>query len=223
MRKIFFSYFLISVFQPFVFAQKSFEIIPSVGQTFSPSMSFRNCTGEFNSATNFSLSGIYHPDPSWGLELNFTTVSPTTYLNFPADNSVSVYTHSTINIQRLLAGINYSPPIKKLHPYIGFLLGFSQATTSDIWNPGSYTSFSWSIQTGAAYYFSPLIGIRLNGAFIATPNIPNNSAYFNVDGSGDGFPSFALGDPSQANLIQWNINLGIIVRFVKNGKSTNIK
>ena len=34
---------------------------------------------------------------------------PTTYLNDPGNNSVNVYTRSAIDMQRFLAGINYSP------------------------------------------------------------------------------------------------------------------
>jgi hypothetical protein len=55
-------------------------------------------------------------------------------------------------------------------------------------------------------------------AVINTPNISNNSAYFDVDSNDDGFPSFAVGNPSTANITQWDISLGIIIRFMKSRK-----
>jgi hypothetical protein len=46
----------------------------------------------------------------------------------------------------------------------------------------------------------------------------SNSAYYGVDGNGDGFPSFAVGDPSSSTITQWNLGLGLIVRFMRKKK-----
>jgi hypothetical protein len=200
-------------------AQSSFEMMASLGTVNTQSMSYLNCTGHFSQSQSALLSLIYHPVPFLGIELDLSGFSPNTYLYDAADERVQAYTHSTVKIQRLQGGLNYSYPFKKIRPYIGCLIGFSRAATSDPVNTGYYSSFTWTIQTGVDYYFSSLIGLRLKGALITTPDVPDNSAYFNVNGMGDGFPTFALVNPSTANIRQWGISLGIIFRFMKGAKS----
>ena len=96
---------------------------------------------------------------------------------------------------------------------MGCLLGFTSITTTKAYDTNELTAFTWSLQTGADYYFSSLIGARIKLSLIQTPNIPNNSAYFDVGKIGDGFPTFAVGDPSSANINQLNLTLGIIFPF----------
>lgn len=193
--------------------QKSIEFIPAIGNTITPSVNFRNCTGEFSSAFTFSLSFIYHPMPNLGLELAFTHLNPTTYLVDPNEIKVQVYTKSEITIQRLMAGLNYSYPVKKFRPYIGVLFGVSDAVTIEAFDQDSHTGFSWSFQAGTEYFISPRVGLRLNGAVITSPSIPNNSAYFNVGKDDLGYPEFALGAPSSTTIVHWNINFGLVVRL----------
>ncbi|HMH34054.1 MAG TPA: outer membrane beta-barrel protein [Puia sp.] len=218
MRNLFVLLFLLSILQQNASGQKSFEIIASLGRTYTPSIAYQNCTGHIDPSFTPSISFLYHPHPSWGFEIAYSGSKPNSWLNDPNNNSVSTYTYSTINMQRLLAGINYSPRLKAIHPFIGCLIGFTHTVTTQTPMTASKTGFSWACQGGVAYYFSSVIGLRLDAAFISTPNISNNSAYFNVDKNGAGFPSFAVGDPSEANIVQWNISLGMIVRFMKTKK-----
>ncbi len=215
MKKVFALLFLLSVLRPGANGQTSFEVLASLDHTNTPSIAYQNCTGHLSPTYTPSISFIYHPHPSWGFEMTCSSLHPTTYLNDPDNNSVKVYTNSVINMQRLLTGINYSVPFNRIHPYIGCLLGFTHTVTTQTPMTATYTSFSWACQAGTDFYFSSLIGMRLNGAIITTPNIPNNSAYFNVDKNGEGFPTFAVGNPSTAGITQWNISLGIIVRLMK--------
>ena len=60
---------------------------------------------------------------------------------------------------------------------------------------------------------SSLIGICFSVILIQIPNVSNNSAYFDVGNNGGGFSTFAVGDPSSANLLQVNLRLGIIFHF----------
>jgi hypothetical protein len=195
------------------FSQSSIELIPAGGNTFSDKIDYQRCTGYIDPAFQFSFSFIYHPDPVFGLELIFMNENPTTYLDAPDNSSVKVYTSSQIMVQRLLAGLNISLPIKRFHPFLGCLLGFTNVTTSKAYDTNELTDFTWSLQTGADYYFSSLIGVRIKFSLIQTPNISNNSAYFDVGKTGDGFPTFAVGDPSSANISQLNLTLGIIFHF----------
>jgi outer membrane protein W len=218
MRKLLALFFMLSIISSNTHAQTSFELLTSFGLTFTPAITYQNCTGHFSQTVTPLISFIYHPHPSWGLELTYSNTHPTTYLNDPADGSVSVYTHSKINVYRLLTGINYSLPFKKIQPYIGCLAGFTHTVTTQtqLNAIGTCTSFSWAFQTGVDFYFSSYIGLRLNGVLVNSPNISNNSAWYNVDKNGEGFPTYAVGNPSSANITQWDISLGIIVRFMKN-------
>ncbi|HTS45074.1 MAG TPA: outer membrane beta-barrel protein [Puia sp.] len=199
-------------------AQRSFEILPSFGYVLTPTINYQQCTGHIDPALSFSSSFIYHPNPTWSFELIYSGSYPTSYLYDPDDERVAVYTRSTIDIDRLLAGVNYSFSFNEIHPHIGVLLGFTYTETTQTYLTSSHTGFSLAPQAGVDYYFSSLIGIRLNTALIFTPNVPNNSAYFNVDKEGNGFPSFAIGNPSSAGITQWNFSLGIIIRFMKRKK-----
>ena len=215
MKRITGLFLLLFILQLEAKSQTSIELLASLGPTFTSPISYRNCTGHLDPVTTFSISFVYHPSPLWGLQLNISSLNPTSYLNDPLNGSVEAYTNSTISIQRFLAGINYSPSFQRIHPFIGCLLGFSVANTTQAFYTSYNTSFSWALQSGIDYYFSHAIGLRLNGAIITTPGIANNTAYFNVDKYGSRFPSFAIGDPSTANIIQWNIGIGIIIRFIK--------
>ncbi len=195
------------------FSQSSIELIPSAGTSFADNITYERCTGRIDPAFLFSLSFIYHPSPTIGLELSFFNENPFTYLSAPDNPSVQVYTSSNIAVQRLLGGVNFSIPVKRFRPYLGSLIGFTYANTPDWINTGEYTGFTWALQTGADYYISSLIGMRLKIALIQTSNVSNNSAYFNVGKNGEGFPAFAVGDPSSANLAQVNVGLGIIFHF----------
>lgn len=212
-KRISFLFALMSLCKLSAYSQSSIELIPSAGTSFADNISYARCTGRIDPAFVFSLSFIYHTSPAVGLELSFFNENPSTYLSAPDDPSVQVYTHSNITVQRLLGGVNYSIPVKKFRPYLGCLLGFTHAYTANLFNTGEYTGFTWALQTGADYYISSLIGMRLKIAWIQTPNVSNNSAYFNVGKNGEGFPSFAVGDPSSAHLAQVNIGLGIIFHF----------
>jgi hypothetical protein len=198
--------------------QTSVEVLACLGREYTPSIAYQNCSGQFSPSFSPSIVGIYRPVSALGIELMLSSLSPTTYLYDPADQRVQVYTNSKINIQRFLTGLNYFPPLKKIHPYIGLLVGFTRAVTTQVDLTNTNTSFTWSGQVGVEYYFSSFIGVRLNMAVINTPNISDNSAYFDVDSNGDGFPSFAVGNPSTANITQWDISLGIIIRFMKSRK-----
>jgi hypothetical protein len=195
------------------YSQSSIELIPSAGTSFADNITYERCTGRIDPAFVFSFSFIYHPSPSVGLELSYSNENPFTYLSVPDNPSVQVYTSSNITVQRLLGGINFSIPVKKFRPYLGFLLGLTNASTANLTNTGEYTGFTWALQTGADIYVSSLIGVRLRIAFVQTANVSNNSAYFDVGKNGDGFPTFAVGDPSSANVDQVNMGLGIIFHF----------
>ena len=93
------------------------------------------------------------------------------------------------------------------------ILGFTNVTTIKAYDTNELTGFTWSLQAGADYYFSSLIGARIKLSMIQMPNISNNSAYFDVGKNGDGFPTFALCDPSSANITQLNLVIGVIFHF----------
>ena len=219
MRKAIALFLLLPFMLQTAIAQRSFEILPAFGYVLTPTINYQQCTGHIDPALSFSSSFIYHPNPAWGCEIIYSRSTPTSYLYDPDDDRVAVYTRFPIHIQRLLAGLNYSFSFNGIHPHIGVLFGFTYTeTTSEPALTSSYTSFSLAPQAGVDYYFSSFIGIRLNAAMIFTPNVPNNSAYFNVDKEGNGFPSFAVGNPSNASITQWNFSLGIIIRFMKRKK-----
>jgi hypothetical protein len=204
------------------YSQSSIELIPAAGNTFSDNINYQRCTGQIDPAFQFAFSFIYHPSPVFGLELTYTVENPTTFLNDPGNPSVKAYTSSQVNVQRLLAGLNISVPVKKFHPFLGCLLGFSYVATTKAYDPNVLTEFTWSLQTGVDYYFSSIVGVRLKLSMIKTPNISNNSAYFDVSKNGEGFPSFAVGDPSSADITQLNIAFGIIVHLhPKHGNKTS--
>jgi hypothetical protein len=213
LKKHAFIFVLNSMYALTSYAQSSIEIIPAAGNTFSNNISYQGCTGHIDPAFQFSFSFIYHPKSLLGLEITYMYENPMTYLDDPGNSSVKAYTISQVNIQRLLTGLNISVPIKRFHPFMGCLLGFTNVTTTKAWDTNELTAFTWSLQTGADYYFSSLIGARIKLSIIQTPNISNNSAYFDVGKLGDGFPSFALGNPSSANINQLNLALGIIFHF----------
>ncbi len=205
------------------YSQSSIELIPAAGNTFSDNINYQGCTGHIDPAFQFSSSFIYHPNPVFGLELTYSVENPTTYLNDPGNASVKAYTGSQVNVQRLLTGLNISVPVKRFHPFLGCLIGFTYTTTTKAYDTNELTAFTWSIQTGADYYFSSLIGVRIKLSLIQTPNISNSSAYFDVGKLGDGFPSFAVGNPSSANITQLNLILGIIFHFQpKHGNKTSV-
>ena len=195
------------------YSQSSVELIPSAGTSFADKIIYERCTGHIDPAFVFAFSFIYHPSPVVGLEISYLDENPTTYLSAPDNPSVQVYTRSNILIERLLGGINFSIPGKQFRPYLGCLLGFTYASTADLGNTGIYTGFTWALQTGADYYISSLIGIRFRIAFVQTPNVSNNSAYFDVGKNGEGFPTFAVGDPSSGNIGQVNMGLGLVFHF----------
>ncbi len=201
------------------YCQSGIELIPSGGISFGDHISYERCTGRIDPAFVFSLSFIYHPTPEIGLELSFLNENPLTYLNTPDNASVQVYTSSKIMVQRLMGGVNFSIPDKRFKPFLGCLLGFTYAYTANYVNTGEYTGFTWALQGGADYYISSLIGVRYKMAWIQTPNVSNNSAYFNVGKDGSGFPTFAVGDPSSANLSQIYMGLGIIFHFHPRSKT----
>jgi hypothetical protein len=195
------------------YSQSSIELIPAGGNTFSDQIYYQRCTGHIDPAFQFSFSFIYHPSPVFELELTYMDENPSTFLDNPDNNSVKVYTSSEIMVQRLLTGLNISIPVKRFTPYLGCLLGFTNVTTTKAYDTNELTAFTWSFQTGADYYFTSPIGVRLKLSIIQTPNISNNSAYFDVGKAGDGFPTFAVGNPSTANISQLNLSLGIIFHF----------
>ena len=195
------------------YCQSGIELIPTAGTSFADKITYQRCTGHIDPAFVFSLSFIYHPSSTIGLELSFLDENPFTYLSAPGNPSVQVYTESKISVQRLLGGLNFSFPLNRFRPYLGCLLGFTYVNTANLVNTGEYTGFTWALQTGSDYYITSLIGIRFRIAFVQTPNVSNNSAYFNVGKNGDGFPTFAVGDPSSANVGQINMGLGIIFHF----------
>jgi len=212
MKKIYFFLLSTSILCLKANAQSSFEAIASFGTTITPTIPYHNCTGNISSTFTPTFSFVYHPDPSVGFEINYSKFMPITYLNDPDDNSVAAY-NSQISVERLLAGINFSLPFKKIRPYVGCLLGFTYAAMTEPYYPSTYTNFSWAGQAGVEYFFLPVVGLRLNVAFIKSPNISNYSSYFNVNTKRENFPTYAVGDPSSANIYQWNINLGIIAHF----------
>jgi hypothetical protein len=215
MRKVFLLVCILLMLISTIKAQFSFELSPSLGWTSTPIIKYNNCTGNINSTLTEFNSLIFHPNQSWGFELTYSYAKPTSFLN-DTIISVSVYTRSQITVERLIGGIDYYFSLKKIHPYFGFLFGFNYVTTDHIYLPTSFTSFCWGGQAGVDYYFSSLLGARLNFAVINSPDIPNNSAWFGVNKNGEGFPTYAVGEPSKAEITQWNICLGIIFRFMKN-------
>lgn len=195
------------------YCQSGIELIPTAGTSFADEITYQRCTGHIDPAFVFSLSFIYHPSSTIGLELSYLNENPFTYLSVPGNPGVQVYTESKISVQRLLGGLNFSFTLNKFRPYLGCLLGFTYVNTANQVNTGEYTSFTWALQTGSDYYITSLIGIRFRIAFVQTPNVSNNSAYFDVGKNGEGFPTFAVGDPSSANVGQINMGLGIIFHF----------
>ncbi len=111
------------------YSQSGIEFIPSVGISFADNITYERCTGRIDPAFVFSLSFIYHPSPRVGLELSYLNENPFTYLSVPTNPSVQVYTRSTISVQRLLGGVNFSFPVKRFRPYLGCLLGLTYANT----------------------------------------------------------------------------------------------
>ena len=215
MKRFYFLIIIFIIFRSGVLGQRSFELIPSVGTTLTAPVDYQNCSGHFNPSVVFGFSFIYHPAPSFGLELNYSSSNPVSYLDAPGDNSVKVYTNSSIKVERLLTGLNVYIPKSKFSPYFGGLIGFTHVTTSNLIYPGTSTNFTWSLQTGVNYYFSSIIGMQFKCAMLVTPNISNNSPYYGVDEFGNGFPSFAVGDPTSSTITQWNLGLGLIVRFMR--------
>jgi hypothetical protein len=146
MKKVVVGCFLLTVLPLHTMAQKSFELNISVGPTWTTPISYQNCTGRMNPAATISASFLYHPDPAWAFQFSLMSYSPKTYLDAPADGSVAIYTNATIDMQRFLAGFNYYFSVKKIHPYVGGLVGFTNATSSQVINASSNTSFSWELQ-----------------------------------------------------------------------------
>lgn len=192
------------------YSQSSIDLIATGGFSFSDKVNYMGCTGTVDPAFVFSLSFVYHPDRIIGFEVNYLYEQPTTYLDDQHDNSVKIYTSTNVTISRFLGGVNFQLPNKRLRPFAGVLLGVTQVETSDIINTGEYTGFTWSLQGGADLNISSLLAIRAKFSYVQTPNVSNNSAYFGVKGNGDGFPTFALGEPSTANISQINLSLGIV-------------
>ncbi len=219
MRKTITLFLLLALFRLEAKAQSIFEIIPLLTRVYTTSIAYQNCTGYFNPHYTAGVSFVYHPLPSWGLQLSLSGSSPTTYLNDPANNSVAVNTRSTIGIKRLLTGINYSLPLKAVQPFIGGLIGYTIANTTGAYMPSSCTSFTYTWQAGVDFRINRFLGWRLIGSMINIPHVSNNSSYFNVDKAGDGFPSFAVGNASTSNIIQWDIGLGVTFCFGPKMKS----
>lgn len=197
-------------------SQARFQLAISGGPTFTKDIQFRNCNGHINSTITSSVSFLYLPDSTFGIELKYSSLNrPTSYLNYNADNTVKVYTTSRVIFERLLTGFNYYLPIKPIQPFIGLLAGASYIETTETYPNSSLYSFNWGFQAGATVNISKSIALRLDGSLIFIPNVSNKSSYFNLSADGSGFPSFILNDPSKANITQTNINLGLLINLNK--------
>ena len=97
-----------------VSAQSSYEAIASFGTTITPTIPYHNCTGNISSTFAPTFSFVYHPSPFVGFEISYSKYKPISYLNDPDDNSVAVYTNYQISIERLLTGIKFYFPFKKM-------------------------------------------------------------------------------------------------------------
>gem|GEM_PF-6663160 len=122
------------------YCQSGIELIPTAGTSFADEITYQRCTGHIDPAFVFSLSFIYHPSSTIGLELSYLNENPFTYLSVPGNPGVQVYTESKISVQRLLGGLNFSFTLNKFRPYFGCLLGFTYVNTANQVNTGEYTS-----------------------------------------------------------------------------------
>lgn len=216
-REILFALLLLTGFP--AIGQSRFQLAISGGPTFTSDIKYKNCTGHINTATTASFALIYRPDPSFGIELKFSSLMhPTSYLNSDTNNIVKIYTTSHIVLQHILAGFNYYLPLKPVQPFIGIAAGASYAQTTETAPQSSIYNFSWGFQTGATLNITKSIALLLEGCAVFTPNVSNNTSYFDVGADGSGFPSFIIGDPSKATITQWNINLGVLINLGKTSR-----
>jgi hypothetical protein len=191
-------------------SQSRLQLSVSAGPTFTSKIKYYNCTGYINTAMTGSLALIYRIDSTFGIELKFSASHPTSYLDNDANNTLKVYTTSNITFQRILAGFNYYIPQKGFQPFVGLVAGASYAQTTETAPESSIINFNWGFQTGATFNIAKPIALRLDACAVFIPNVPNNSSFFNVAADGSGFPGFIIGNPSKANITQWNINLGLL-------------
>jgi len=197
-------------------SQSRFELAIDVGPAFTRNIRYQNCTGRIDPAVASSVAFTYKLNSSLGLELKFSNLfSPTSYLKNGSDNVVKAYTISHILLQHLLAGMNYYVPVQRIHPYFGLLAGASYAETKETAPASSIYSFSWGFQVGAMLNLSAATALKVGDCFVITPNVYNNTSYFNVAADGSGFPSFAVGNPSRASILQWDLSIGIVIRLGK--------
>jgi len=197
-------------------SQSRIQLSIDAGPTFTSKITYQNCTGHIEPAITPSVALLYKINSNFGLELKFASlISPTSYLSNDSNNIVKIYTTSHIVLQHLLAGFNYFVSSKRLHPYVGLLLGGSYAQTKEVEPQSLIYSFSLGFQTGATLNLSSWIALNLNGYVLETPGVYNNTSYFNVADDGSGFPSFIVGNPSKATITQWNINIGVVVNLGK--------
>ena len=220
MRKIALLYLLVILFLTAT-SQSRMQLSIDAGPTFTSTIRYQNCTGHIEPAITPSFALLYKVNSYFGLELKFASlIGPTSYLNNDSDKIVKIYTTSHIVLQHLLAGFNYFVPSKRIHPYVGLLLGGSYAETKEIEPQSFIYNFSVGFQTGATLNLSSLLALKLNGYVLKTPGVYNNTSYFDVANDGSGFPSFIVGDPSKATITQWNINIGILVNLGKKLKDS---
>lgn len=218
MRKITILLLSISWYLPAT-SQSSLQIAIDAGPTITPGISYRNCTGHINPVLTTSFALIYKPDPSFGLELKFSSLlNPVSYLNNDSDYTLKTYTTSHIFLQHLVMGFNYYLPFRPIHPYLGLLLGASYAETKDISPQSKNYNLSWGFQSGATLDLSNTVALKFGGYILITPGVYNNTSYFNAGADGSGFPSFIIGNPSKATITQWNINLGLAINLKKRGR-----
>ena len=200
-------------------SQPCFQLSVSGGATFTSNIEYNNCTGRINTAMTGSLALIYRPDSAFGIEFKISSLGhPTSYLNNDTSNTVKIYTTSNIVFQRVLVGLNYYLPLKRIKPFIGLLGGASYVEENRASPYSSLIKFNWGFQIGASINIDKILALRLDACEIYIPNVPNNSTFFGNTKDDSGFPSFIIGNPSSATITQWNINLGLLINLKKTNK-----
>ena len=193
-------------------AQTGFEFRVGPEITFTGPVDYEHSTGGIHPNGMGSLGLIYHPVPYFGLEGLVCTGAPESYLELPPSEGGGVYS-ARISMARYMAGVEGTYPAGRWFPFAGVLLGSSVARYTGDAYPSDDGKFTWGLHMGTTYYLSSLVGLRLQAAVFVIPNVSNNSAWFGVDGQGDGFPSFAIGIPSSATITQYAAGLAMVVRF----------
>ncbi len=189
------------------FAQAYFEIMPSVGYTFSDRVSDYNTFGKINGNLNFGGSMMFNVNRGIGFELMYNHMSTTSgAYNYGSEQTA--ISSGNMAIDNIMFGpvATFNVPGSPVRPFIGGLLGAS------IFTPGSYgvsndTKFTIGAEIGTNVYINPWFGLRFKAQLLAP-----------VDGSGQSFYVGANNNTTYApygGILQFSLSGGVVIGLGK--------